>query len=188
MNIGRAMMSGGKSLIVLAPFAIISIWFIFTLFSGPSPSGAITKFFITVVEVGELEQQGVTFSDIAKDLFTMAAWINIWSLTIVTIFALGWSFGSHYLNVDAPGKAKIYAIHWIIVSGILIGLILITNIYCLESTYFRASQEVTGSGGGKITLILTVYYTLAYYLSVLLGTARFVRSSVLLANKLPGNI
>ena len=39
-----------------------------------------------------------------------------------------------------------------------------------------------------LTAYTTLYYTLAYYVSVLLGTARFVRSSVLLANKLPGNI
>ena len=111
MNIARVIMSVGKSAIALSPFAIISIWFILTLFSGPSAEGKITDFFISVTATAELEQQGVVFSDIAKDVFVMAAWINIWSLAIVTIFALGWSAGSHYLNVDAPGKAKIYFIH-----------------------------------------------------------------------------
>ena len=188
MNIARVIISVGKSTIALCPFAIISIWFIFTLFSGPSAEGIITDFFISVTPTAELEQQGVVFSDIANDVFVMAAWINIWSLVIVTIFALGWSAGSHYLNVDAPGKAKIYAMHWIVISGIFIGLILLANIWCLNLTHFRASQDITKTGGITITLILTVYYTLAYYLSVLWGTARFARSSVLLANKLPGNI
>ena len=188
MNIARVIMSVGKSAIALSPFAIISIWFILALFSGPSPDGKITDFFISVTATDELEQQGVVFSDIAKDVFVMAAWINIWSLAIVTIFALGWSAGSHYLNVDAPGKAKFYVMHWIVVSGIFIGLILLANFWCLNSTTFRASQDITKTGGITITFILTAYYTLAYYISVFWGTARFVRSSVLLANKLPGNI
>ena len=194
MNIARVIMSVGKSAIALSPFAIISIWFILTLFSGPSdkgiigPDGIITDFFISITATGELEQQGVTFSDVARDVFKMAAWINIWSLAIVTIFALGWRAGSHYLNVDAPGKAKIYAMHWIVVSGIFIGLILLANIWCLNLTHFRASQDITRTGGITITFIIIAYYTLAYYISVLWGTARFARSSVLLANKLPGNI
>ena len=188
MNIARVIMSVGKSSAVLGPFAIISIWFIVTLFSGPSEDGLITDFFIKLVAVGELADQGVTFSDVARDVFAMVAWVNIWSLAIVIIFALGWSAGSHYLNVDAPGKAKIYVMHWIVVSSIFIGLILLANFWCLNSTTFRASQDITKTGGITITFILTAYYTLAYYISLLWGTARFVRSSVLLANKLPGNI
>jgi len=188
MNIARVIMSVGKSAIALSPFAIISIWFILILFSGPGAEGKIIDFFISVTATDELAEQGVSFSDVARDVFTMVAWINIWSLAIVTIFALGWSAGSHYLNVDAPGKAKIYAIHWVVVSGTLIGLILLANIWCLNWTHFRASQDITQTGDITITFILAVYYTLAYYISVLWGTARFVRSSVLLANKLPGNI
>ena len=45
-------------------------------------------------------------------------------------------------------------------------------------------------GGGKTQIIIgsLIFYILMYYAGVLLGTARFARSSVLLANKLPGNL
>ena len=60
--------------------------------------------------------------------------------------------------------------------------------FILDSTTFPAAQDITTTGTLTLTVYTTFYYTLAYYASVLLGTARFVRSSVLLANKLPGNI
>ena len=58
----------------------------------------------------------------------------------------------------------------------------------LNLSDFQAAQDITKTGTLTLTVYTTLYYTLAYYVSVLLGTARFVRSSVLLANKLPGNI
>ena len=167
-------------------FAVFSIWLILTLFVGDvNPDGNLVKIFIKLVAVGELDDLGVTFAEIADDLFYMIAWLNVWLLVVTVVFALGWSLGSHFLNVDAPGKAKVYAIHWFIVSGVFLGLLLIINWVVLNSTRFPASQEITKPGMFTLTFYIMVYYTLAYYLSVLLGTARFARSSVLLANKLP---
>jgi hypothetical protein len=39
---------------------------------------------------------------------------------------LAWSVASHYLNVDAPGKAKFYSIYWLIFQGLFI-LILVED-------------------------------------------------------------
>ena len=145
--------------------------------------------FEKLVEVEELAELGYTFADVAGDMFSMMAWLNGWLLAITVIFALGWTVGSHFLNVDAPGKAKLYAIHWFVVSGTFIALVIFTNLLIMEMlTTFPAAQDITGGGSGVITVYTTAYYTLAYYVSVLLGTARYVRSSVFLANKLPGNI
>ena len=35
-------------------------------------------------------------------------------LSVTIFFSVAWSAGSHYLNIDAPGKAKIYFIHWLL--------------------------------------------------------------------------
>ncbi len=50
---------------------------------------------------------------------------------------------------------------------------------------------IIGIGGTGMTIITglsLIYYFLMYYVGVILGTARFARSSVLFANKLPGNL
>lgn len=188
MNVINIIRSIILSSIGFAGFAVLSIILIGTLFSGPDPDGMLTTTFEKLVAVDELAELGWTFADVADDMFIMIAWLNVWLLAVTVIFALGWSAGSHFLNVDAPGKAKLYAIHWFAVSGSFIALVIFTNIFVLNSTTFPAAQDITKTGTFTLTVYTTAYYTLAYYLSVLLGTARFVRSSVLLANKLPGNI
>ena len=188
MNVINIIRSIILSSIGFAGFAVLSIILIVTLLSGPNPDGTLTTIFEKLVAVDELADLGYTFADVASDMFIMIAWLNVWLLAVTVIFALGWSAGSHFLNVDAPGKAKLYAIHWFAVSGSFIALVIIANWFILDSTTFPAAQDITGGGSGVITVYTTAYYTLAYYVSVLLGTARYVRSSVLLANKLPGNI
>ena len=188
MNVINIIRSVLLSVIGLGGFATLSIILIVALFTGPDPDGTLTSLFEKLVAVEELGELGYTFADVAGDMFIMIAWLNIWLLAVAIIFALGWSAGSHFLNVDAPGKAKLYAIHWFAVSGSFIALVIFTNIYVLNSTTFPAAQDITKTGTFTLTVYTTAYYTLAYYVSVLLGTARFVRSSVLLANKLPGNI
>ena len=188
MNVINIIRSIILSSIGFAGFAVLSIILIGTLFSGPDPDGMLTTTFEKLVAVDELAELGRTFADVADDMFTMIAWLNGWLLATTVIFALGWTVGSHFLNVDAPGKAKLYAIHWFVVSGSFIALVIFTNLFVLNSTTFPAAQDITTTGTLTLTVYTTAYYTLAYYLSVLLGTARFVRSSVLLANKLPGNI
>ena len=80
-----------------------------------------------------------------------------------------------------------HGLAWIsFIKGILIGLLLAIAFYFTETTAYQAQQFL--SGGGKFIIFIgsAVFYTLMYYIGVLLGTARYARSSVLLANKLPG--
>ena len=102
--------------------------------------------------------------------------------------ALGWSAGSHYLNIDSPGKAKIYFIHWIIFTAILILVIFGIVMFFTQSTTFESAEFIGAPGTFIITILSLIYYFLMYYVGVILGTARFARSSVLFANKLPGNL
>ena len=98
---------------------------------------------------------------------------------------LVWSGGSHYLNVDAPGKAKLYFIHWIIFTSIFMAIVFVIVLIFTQSTYFGAARYIGAPGAFIITTVSLIYYFLMYYVGVVLGTARFARSSVLFANKLP---
>jgi len=90
-------------------------------------------------------------------------------------------------NVDGPGKAKIYAIHWLGYTGAYVGILILIISYFTQSSAYEAADMFSGGGVFLVFLMGTIYYSLIYYVGVLLGTARFVRSSVLFANKLPGS-
>ena len=101
---------------------------------------------------------------------------------------LVWSVSSHYLNIDSPGKAKIYFVHWSIFTGIFAALIFGILFYFIQTSAYIAEQFLSGGGKTQIFIGLSILYTLMYYFGVVLGTSRFARSSVLFANKLPGNL
>ena len=67
--------------------------------------------------------------------------------------------------------------------AIIIGIVF----WFTKSSAFNAADFLSPGGVFLISAISFVYYFLTYYLSVFLGTARFARSSVLLANKIPGH-
>ena len=61
-------------------------------------------------------------------------------------------------------------------------------IFFTQSSTFESAQFIGGTGTVIVTALSLIYYFLMYYVGVILGKARFARSSVLLANKLPGNL
>ena len=120
------------------------------------------------------------------DFNLMFAWLNINLLIVTFIISFGWSIGSHFLNIDEPGKAKFFGLSWIIVSGTCIGAILAVCFVVLDfSSAFPASQDITSASQTNMIIFSTLYYGAMYWLAVILGTARQARSAVLLANKLP---
>ena len=120
------------------------------------------------------------------DFNYMFAWLNVNLLIITVIFSLGWSVGSHFLNIDEPGKAKFFGFYWLIVSGACVGGIILVCFIVLDfSSVFTASQDITGPSQFNLIILSTIYYGLMYWISVILGTARQARSAVLFANKLP---
>ena len=120
------------------------------------------------------------------DFNYMFAWLNVNLLIITVIFSLGWSIGSHFLNIDEPGKAKFFGFYWLIVSGACVGGIILVCFIVLDfSSSFTASQDITGPSQTNVTILSIIYYGLMYWISVILGTARQARSAVLFANKLP---
>ena len=177
------------SLIGLSAVGWLSISLTAFMFAGPSPDSWLTEFFANVIIFTEaLESFDVPFSMVSDNLFVLVAQLNTFLIILTFIMSLTWSAGSHYLNVDAPGKAKLYLIHWIIFTAIFLVLVLGLVIFFTQSTTFAASDFIGATGTIIITSVSLIYYFLMYYVGVILGTARFARSSVLFANKLPGNI
>ena len=76
----------------------------------------------------QLESFNRTFADVSDGIFQLMATMNVVLLSLTVLFSIGWSAGSHYLNIDAPGKAKIYFIHWTVCTLIFVAA-LIGNIF-----------------------------------------------------------
>ena len=186
INIFRSLV---LSLFGLGPLATLSIIFIITMTVGPGPDSKISSYIGDyIINSEKLTDQGMSFEDVANFVFRFFRELNIALLSLTISMTLGWSAWSHYLNIDAPGKAKIYFIHWTIFTGIFVALLFAILLYFIQTTAYMAEQFMRGGGKFQITIGSLIFYILMYYAGVLLGTARFARSSVLLANKLPGNL
>ena len=135
---------------------------------------------VTILEDG----QDITMA--TTDFYFMFAWLNVNLLIVTIIFSLSWSIGSHFLNINEPGKAKFFGISWVIVSAIFVGLLIIVNFTILSwGDTFPAAQDITTKSQNTMIILTVIYYSLMYWISVILGTARQARSAVLFANKLP---
>jgi hypothetical protein len=132
-----------------------------------------------------VEEDGQDRFSTTSEFNIMMAWLNINLLIVTFVFSLGWSIGSHFLNIDEPGKAKFFGLPWIVISALCIGAIVVVCLIVLTSSIFYVSQYVTTDSTFNIIIISAVFYGLMYWIAVILGTARQARSAVLLANKLP---
>ena len=167
----------------------LSILLIITLYVGPSPD----DFLLSVIESNlinseDVDNQGWTFSELAYEFYVYIALLNIFLLIVTIIFCICWSIASHFLNIDAPGKAKIYFIHWFVFSGIFVASLFGITSFFVWGRSFEVADYLSGFGQTLLLILPIIFYFIVYYLGVLLGTARFARSSVLFANKLPGNL
>ena len=177
------------SLIGLALVGWVSVLLISVMIVGPSADSDLVQYFAdNIIESSELDNLGYEFYDVSKKTFLMVSHMLITLLSTTILFSLGWSVGSHFLNIDAPGKAKIYSIHWLIFTGIFVAFLFGITYFFTQTTTYEMADYIGGKGYSILTLLSVIYFFLMYYLSVLVGTARFARSSVLFANKLPGNL
>ena len=164
----------------------ISFWFTTLNALGPDGESALLQwYFDNLVLSDEIISSGMPWEDLAVSLYNLLAQMTTALLSVAVIAALAWSIGSHFLNVDAPGKAKFYFIYWIIFTGIFMAIVVGIVFWFTKSSTFNAADYLSGSGVTTISIISFIYYFLVYYLGVLLGTARFARSSILFGNKIP---
>ncbi len=170
-----------------AIFAVPSVLFISYLFLGVTAVDFFQPDWIinTFMDADGILAQGQDLAEAAEDFFVMFGWLNLNLLIASLAISFAWSIGSHFLNIDEPGKAKFFGISWVIVTGLCIAILIGINLYILKSTFFRASQDLSTTNVFFMMMLTTIYYGLMYYVSTVLGTARQARSAVLFANKLP---
>ena len=175
--VGAAVLGIPAMLLIGALFAPLDVE---SIFFG---SGWVADIFMDLEGVLEDDQDPAMATASFNYMF---AWLNVNLLIITFIFSLGWSIGSHFLNINEPGKAKFFGLYWLIVSGACVGGIILVCFIVLDfSSVFTASQDITRKSQGNLIILSTIYYGLMYWISVILGTARQARSAVLFANKLP---
>ena len=186
MNMKYILRSVLLSSIGLVSLGWISFWFTTLNALGPDGESALLQwYFDNLVLSDEIISSGMPWEDLAVSLYNLLAQMTTALLSVAVIAALAWSIGSHFLNVDAPGKAKFYFIYWIIFTGIFMAIVVGIVFWFTKSSAFNAADYLSGSGVTTISIISFIYYFLVYYLGVLLGTARFARSSILFGNKIP---
>ena len=186
MNMKYILRSVLLSAIGLALLGWVSFWFTTLNALGPDgESDLLQWYFDNLVQSEEITSSGMPWEDLAVSLYNLLAQMTTALLSAAVVAALLWSIGSHFLNVDAPGKAKFYFIYWIIFTGIFMAIIVGIVFWFTKSSTFNAADYLSGSGVTTISIISFIYYFLVYYLGALLGTARFARSSILFGNKIP---
>lgn len=186
MNMKYILRSVFLSAIGLALLGWVSFWFTTMNALGPDgESNLLQWYFDNLVQKEEITSTGMPWEDLAVSLYNLLAQMTTALLSTAVVAALLWSIGSHFLNVDAPGKAKFYFIYWIIFTGIFMAIVVGIVFWFTKSSAFNAADYLSGSGVTTISIISFIYYFLVYYLGVLLGTARFARSSILFGNKIP---
>lgn len=186
MNMKYILRSVGLSAIGLALLGWISVWFTGLNTIGPDgESNLLQWYFDNLVQSEEITSSGMPWEDLAVSLYNLLAQMTTALLSAAVVAALLWSIGSHFLNVDAPGKAKFYFIYWVAFTGIFMAIVVGIVFWFTKSSAFNAADYLSGSGVTTISIISFIYYFLVYYLGVLLGTARFARSSILFGNKIP---
>ena len=186
MNMKYILRSVFLSVIGLALLGWVSFWFTTLNALGPDgESDLLQWYFDNLVQSEEITSSGMPWEDLAVSLYNLLAQMTTALLSAAVVAALLWSIGSHFLNVDAPGKAKFYFIYWIIFTGIFMAIVVGIVFWFTKSSAFNAADYLSGSGVTTISIISFIYYFLVYYLGVLLGTARCARSSILFGNKIP---
>ena len=186
MNMKYILRSVFLSATGLALLGWVSFWFTTLNMLGPDgESDLLQWYFDNLVQSEEITSSGMPWEDLAVSLYNLLAQMTTALLSSAVVAALLWSIGSHFLNVDAPGKAKFYFIYWIVFTGIFMAIVVGIVFWFTKSSAFNAADYLSGSGVTTISIISFIYYFLVYYLGVLLGTARFARSSILFGNKIP---
>ena len=186
MNMKHVLRSVLLSAIGLALLGWISFWFTTLNALGPDgESNLLQWYFDNLVQREEITSSGMPWEDLAVSLYNLLAQMTTALLSTAVVAALIWSIGSHFLNVNAPGKAKFYFIYWIIFTGIFMAVVVGIVFWFTKSSAFNAADYLSDGGVIMISAVSFIYYFLVYYLGILLGTARFARSSILFGNKLP---
>ena len=155
------------SFLGMAVLGWVGILFASITLAGPDPDGFLTEYFADNIIIQEkIDALGYSFAEISEELFLLVGHMNLTLIFICIFFTLIWSA----------------------FTGIYIFSIFLVTYFFTQTTTYNAADLIGAGGYFQLSLLNFILYFLIYYFGVILGTARFARSSVLFANKLPGGL
>ena len=103
----------------------VSLYFTSLNLLGPKEDSDLLQwYFDYLVQKRDIVESGQNWEDLAVGLYNLLYQMTIALLATTVAASLIWSIGSHFLNIDAPAKAKIYFIYWIVFTGIFMAIII----------------------------------------------------------------
>ena len=93
--------------------------------------------------------------DIVTPVLQLIAQLNIVLLMLTYVYIIILDIISDIIKIS---------IHWLVKSGIFVGLVIVINYYFLNSTAYAGSQFFSAIGVVTLTVYTTIYYLVMFYL------------------------
>ena len=143
------------STICFVVFAVPSVLLILNLLKGPDPDGFLIRFVEQFVCLYCVQELGISYGDIATPIFQLIVLLNIILLTLTYVYIIILDIISDIIKIS---------IHWLVKSGIFVGLVIVINFYFLNSTAYAGAQFFSVSGVVTLTVYTTIYYLVMFHL------------------------
>ena len=143
------------STICFVVFAVPSVFLILNLYKGPDADGFLINFVAQFIQLEILERFEHGYGDIATPIFQLIAQLNIVLLMLTYVYIIILDIISDIIKIS---------IHWLVKSGIFVGLVIVINFYFLNSTAYAGAQFFSVSGVVTLTVYTTIYYLVMFYL------------------------
>ena len=142
------------STICFVVFAVPSVFLILNLYEGPDASGFLINFVAQFIQLEILERFEYN-GDIVTPVLQLIAQLNIVLLMLTYVYIIILDIISDIIKIS---------IHWLVKSGIFVGLVIVINFYFLNSTAYAVAQFFSVSGVVTLTVYTTIYYLVMFYL------------------------
>ena len=142
------------STICFVVFAVPSVFLILNLYKGPDPDGFLTNFVVQFIQLEILERFEYN-GDIVTPVLQLIAQLNIVLLMLTYVYIIILDIISDIIKIS---------IHWLVKSGIFVGLVIVINFYFLNSTAYEGAQFFSATGVVTLTVYTTIYYLVMFHL------------------------
>ena len=93
--------------------------------------------------------------DIVTPVLQLIAQLNIVLLMLTYVYIIILDIISDIIKIS---------IHWLVKSGIFVGLVIVINFYFLNSTAYEGAQFFSATGVVTLTVYTTIYYLVMFHL------------------------
>ena len=143
------------STICFVVFAVPSVFLILNLYKGPDADGFLINFVAQFIELEILERFEYSYENISTLVLQLIAQLNIVLLMLTYMYIIILDIISDIIKIS---------IHWLVKSGIFVGLVIVINFYFLNSTAYEGAQFFSATGVVTLTVYTTIYYLVMFHL------------------------